>query len=173
MSLVDIALLFLRTGVVSFGGGTSVIADLQHELVDRSGAITRDQFFTAFAIGQATPGPGILYLVPLGFYAAGVAGAAVAFVSFMIPPMLLQIVVASRWERMSGSPWIRATDRALIPISVGLIGASLFSLGGPMLASPVSVVGIVVAALIGIVFRPTPSLVVLAGGVLGLLGLFG
>jgi chromate transporter len=173
MSLFDIALLFLRTGVVSFGGGSSVIADLQHELVDRSGAITRDQFFTAFAIGQATPGPGILYLVPLGYYAAGVAGAAVAFVSFMIPPMLLQIVMASRWERMSGSPWIRATDRALIPISVGLIGASLFSLGGPMLASPVSVVGIVVAALIGIAFRPTPSLVVLAGGVLGLLGLFG
>ena len=173
MSLVDIALLFLRTGVVSFGGGTSVIADLQHELVDRTGTLTRDQFFTAFAIGQATPGPGILYLVPLGYYAAGVAGAAVAFVSFMIPPMLLQIVVASRWERMSGSPWIRATDRALIPISVGLIGASFFSLGSPMLVSPMSMAGIVVAALVGIVFRPTPSLIVLAGGLLGLLGVFG
>ena len=56
MNLIDLALLFLRTGVVSFGGGTSVVADLQHELVDRTGAITRDQFFTAFAIGQATPG---------------------------------------------------------------------------------------------------------------------
>ena len=38
MNLIDLALLFLRTGVVSFGGGTSVVADLQHELVDRTGA---------------------------------------------------------------------------------------------------------------------------------------
>ena len=172
MNLVELALLFARTGVVSFGGGTSVVADLQHELVDRTSAVTREQFFNAFAIGQATPGPGILYLVPLGYYAAGVAGAAVAFVSFMIPPMLLQIVVASRWERMSGSSWIRATDRALVPISVGLIGASLFSLGSPMLASPMSVIGIVIAAIVGIVFRPTPSLIVLAAGILGLLGVF-
>lgn len=172
MNLIELALLFARTGVVSFGGGTSVVADLQHELVDRTAAMTREQFFNAFAIGQATPGPGILYLVPLGYYAAGVAGAAVAFVSFMIPPMLLQIVVASRWERMSGSPWIRAMDRALVPISVGLIGASLFSLGSPMLASPVSVIGIVVAALVGLVLRPTPSLIVIAAGILGLLGVF-
>lgn len=173
MSLIDLAILFLRTGLVSFGGGTSVVADLQHELVDRTGALTRDQFFNAYAIGQATPGPGILYLVPLGYYAAGIVGAVVAFVSFMIPPMLLQIVVASQWERMSGSPWIRATDRTLVPISVGLIGASVFSLGGPMLSHPVQLFGILVAAGIGVLFRPTPSLVVLAGGLLGLFGVFG
>ena len=173
MSLIDLAILFLRTGVVSFGGGTSVVAGLQSDLVDRTGALTRDQFFNAYAIGQATPGPGILYLVPLGYYAAGIAGAVVAFVSFMIPPMLLQIVVASQWERMSGSPWIRATDRTLVPISVGLIGASVFSLGGPMLSNPVSVIGILAAAVVGIVFRPAPSVVVLVGGLLGLFGLFG
>ena len=172
MNLFDLALLFMRTGVVAFGGGTSVIADLQHELVDRTGALTRDQFFNAYAIGQATPGPGILYIVPLGYYAAGAAGAAVALLAFLIPPMLLQIVVASRWEQMSGSSWVRAADRTLVPISVGLIGASLFSLGTPMLGNPVSMIGIVVAAVIGVVFRPTPSLIVLAGGVLGLLGVF-
>lgn len=172
MSLIDLALLFFRTGVVSFGGGSAVIADLQHEMVDSTGALTRDQFLNAFAIGQATPGPGILYIVPLGYYAAGAAGAAVAMVSFLIPPMLMQIVVASRWERMSGSPWIRAIDRTLVPISVGLIAASLFSLGVPMLVEPVRVVGIAVAAVVGVVFRPTPSLIVLAAGALGLLGVF-
>lgn len=172
MSLIDLAILFFRTGVVSFGGGSAVIADLQREMVDNTGALTRDQFFTAFAIGQATPGPGILFIVPLGYYAAGIAGAAVSFIAFLIPPMLLQIVVASRWDRMSASPWIRAADRTLVPISVGLIAASLYSLGVPMLVNPLSVAGIVIAAVIGVVFRPTPSLIVLAAGVLGLLGVF-
>ena len=172
MSILDIAHLFMRASLVSFGGGTSIVADLQHEMVDHTHALTQDQLFNAYAIGQATPGPGILYLVPLGYYAAGVAGAAVALLAFLIPPMLLQIVVASRWEQMSGSPWIRASDRTLVPISVGLIGASLFTLGAPMLAHPVSLIGIVAAALVGIVFRPAPSVIVLAGGVLGLLGVF-
>jgi len=172
VSLTDVALLFLRTGLVSFGGGTSVIAELQHALVDNTAAITRQQFLTAYALGQATPGPGILFLIPLGFYTAGAAGAAVALVAFLIPPLLLQIVVASQWERMSGSPWIRATDRALVPISVGLIGASLFSLGTPMLGDPKTVVAIVIATLIAVTVRPSPSLVVLGAGLLGLLGLF-
>jgi len=172
MSLLEIALLFARASLVSFGGGTSIVADLQHEMVDHTGALTRDQFFNAYAIGQATPGPGVLYIVPLGYYAAGVAGAAIALLAFLIPPLLLQIVVASRWEQMSGSPWIRASDRTLVPISVGLIGASFFSLGGPMLVHPVSAIGIGAAAVVGVVFRPAPSLIVLAGGALGLLGVF-
>ena len=172
MSPLDLALVFLRTGLVSFGGGTSVIADLQHELVDRTATITREQFLTAFALGQATPGPGILYLLPLGYYAGGTAGAAIALVCFMLPPMFLQVVVASQWERMSGSSWIRATDRALVPISVGLIGASLFSLGTPMLGDLKTVIAITLTTVLAVVFRPNPSLLVIGAGVLGVLGLF-
>lgn len=170
MSVFDVALLFLRVGVVSFGGGTGVLAELQHELVDRRGALTQQQFLTAYALGQATPGPGILFLVPMGFYAAGAPGAVVALVSFLFPPLLLQMIVASQWERMSHSPWIRALDRTLVPISVGLIGASLHALGLPLLTTPLEVVGIVTAMLLVVVFRVNPSFIVIGAGVLGLLG---
>lgn len=171
MSVLDVALLFLRIGVVSFGGGTGVLAELQHELVDRRAALTQQQFLTAYALGQATPGPGILFLVPLGFYAAGAPGAVVALVAFLAPPLLMQIVVASQWERLSRSPWIRALDRTLVPISVGLIGASLHALGLPLMTTPLEVAGIVVAFLLAVVFRLNPSVVVLGAGLLGLLGL--
>jgi len=172
VSLLDIALLFLRVGAVSFGGGTAVLAELQHELVDRRATITQQQFLTAYSLGQATPGPGILYLVPLGFYVAGPPGALVALVAFLLPPMLLQVVVASQWERLSHSPWIRATDRTLVPISIGLIGSSFHALGLPLLSRPVEVAGVVVGVVIAVAFRANPSLVVLGGGILGLLGIF-
>jgi len=113
VSLIDLALLFLRVGAVSFGGGSSVLAELQHDLVDQRAALTQQQFLTAYALGQATPGPGILFLVPMGFYAAGAPGAIVALVAFMVPPLFLQVIVASQWERLSRSPWIRALDRTL------------------------------------------------------------
>jgi chromate transporter len=172
VSLIDVALLFLRVGAVSFGGGGSVLAELQHELVDQRAALTQRQFLTAYALGQATPGPGILFLVPMGFYAAGAPGAAVALVAFLVPPLLLQVVVASQWERLSRSPWIRALDRTLIPISVGLIAASLHALGVPLLGDPRALVGLIVAAFIAVTFRPNPAFIVLGAGVLGLLGVF-
>ena len=170
MSLIDLALLFLRVGAVSFGGGSSVLAELQHDLVDQRAALTQQQFLTAYALGQATPGPGILFLVPMGFYVAGAPGAIVALVAFMVPPLFLQVIVASQWERLSRSPWIRALDRALVPISVGLIGASLHVLGLPLLGDPRAIIVLVLGALIAVILRPNPALIVLGGGVLGLLG---
>lgn len=170
MSLSDIALLFLRAGVVSFGGGSSALPELQHVLVDQRAALTQQQFLTAYALGQATPGPGILFLVPMGFYAAGAPGAVVALIAFLVPPLFLQIFVASRWERLSRSPWIRALDRALVPISVGLIAASLNTLGLPLLGDPLTVLWVVLAAFIAVILRPSPALIVLGAGLLGLLG---
>ncbi len=170
MSLFDLALLFLRVGAVSFGGGTSVLAELQHDLVDQHAAMTQQQFLTAYALGQATPGPGILFLVPMGFYAAGAPGAAVALVAFLIPPLFFQVIVASQWERLSHSPWIRALDRSLVAVSVGLIAASLHALGVQILGDPRALIGLVVAALIALLFRPTPAIIVLGAGLLGVLG---
>lgn len=170
MSLVDIALLFLRVGAVSFGGGTSVLAELQRELVDQRAALSQQQFLTAYALGQATPGPGILFLVPMGFYAAGAPGAVVALVAFLAPPLLLQVVVARQWERLSRSASIRALDHALVPISVGLIGASLYALGVPLLHDPRALVGITVTAVVTVLLRPNPAFVVLGAGLLGVLG---
>lgn len=170
MSLLDIALLFLRVGAVSFGGGGSVLAELQRELVDQRGALSQSQFLTAYALGQATPGPGILFLIPMGFYAAGAPGAVVALVAFVTPPLLLQIFVARQWERLSRSASIRALDRTLVPLSVGLMGASLYALGVPVLHDPRALAGIIVAAAIAILFRPSPALIVLGAGLLGVLG---
>ena len=170
MSLLDVALLFLRVGALSFGGGSSVLAELQHELVDQHAALTQRQFLTAYALGQATPGPGIVFLVPMGFYAAGAPGAVVALVAFLVPPLLLQVVVASQWERLSRSPWIRALDRTLVPVSVGLIGASVIALGVPLLGDPKALIGLTVAGVIAVTFRPAPALIVLGAGLLGLLG---
>lgn len=170
MNLLDLALIFLRAGAASFGGGTAALGGLRHDLVDQHPVMTARDFENAYSLGQATPGPGILYLIPMGFYAAGAPGAVVALVAFLTPPLILQIVVASQWEALSHSPWIRAIDRALVPISIGLIAASFHALGAPLLAEPAAIVALVVAMLVSLVFRPTPALVVIAGGILGLLG---
>ncbi len=171
MTLMDVALLFARLGALSFGGGLSILAELQRELVETRGVLTQQQFATAFALGQATPGPGVIYMVPIGYAIAGVPGAVVALVSFLTLPLLLQLVVAGQWERLVRSAWMRAANRALVPISVGLVASSLRSLGTPLLGDPVDTAGMIVAAVAMLRFGVSPPVVVLGAGALGLLGL--
>lgn len=171
MSLIDLALLNLRLSLLSFGGGLTILAEMQRELVDVAGVMSAREFATAYALGQATPGPGMLYLIPVGFRAAGAAGAAVALTSYLALPLLLQMVVARQWERFSGNVGIRAVNAVLVPISVGLVGAGLYVLARPLLHEPSAVVGLAAGALASTVLRVSPAAVVLGAGVLGLVGL--
>jgi chromate transporter len=171
MTLPDLAVLMLRLGALSFGGGVTVLPEMQRELVSVRGAMTANDFATAYALGQATPGPGTLYLIPIGFRVAGVFGAVVAVVAFIVPPILLQVLIAGHWERLSKNAWIRALDKTIVPISIGLIGASVALLGRPLLAEPASIVALATAAFAVIRLRISPTLVVLAAGALGLVGL--
>lgn len=170
MTLLEIFFVFLRAGAASFGGGTAALGGLRHDLVDQHPVMSARQFQDAYALGQATPGPGVLYLIPMGFYAAGAPGAVVALVAFLTPPLVLQVVVASQWERLSHSPWIRAIDRTLVPVSIGLIAASFHALGAPLLSEPAAVAALVLAMTVSLVFRTTPALIVIAAGLLGSLG---
>jgi chromate transporter len=168
VNLFDLAIVMFRMGALSFGGGVTVLAEMQRELVSVRGVMTADDFATAFALGQATPGPGILYLIPVGFRVAGVPGAAVALIAFVAPPILLQVLIAGHWERLSTNPWVRAANRTILPISMGLIGASLIVLGRPLLAEATAVAGLAVGCIAVLRLRLSPTLIVLAAGILGL-----
>lgn len=171
MSLIDLALLNVRLGLLSFGGGLGVLAEMQREMVNVYGVMEARDFATAFALGQATPGPGILFLIPIGFRAAGPLGAVVAVVSFLLPPLLLQLAVARQWARMSRNRWIRALNRALLPVSIGLVGASLCVIAAPLVGDGRAVAGVAVGAAAAIALRASPAVVVLGAGLLGFLGL--
>jgi chromate transporter len=72
-TVVEVFLVFAKLGLLSVGGGTSMLAEMQREAVGR-GWLTQSQFVEAYAIGQMTPGPGSLFVVPMGYQAAGISG---------------------------------------------------------------------------------------------------
>ena len=58
---VPLALLavFVPFSLVSIGGGTSIIAGIQHQAVDVHHWVTAREFVELFAIARAAPGPGL------------------------------------------------------------------------------------------------------------------
>jgi chromate transporter len=103
-ALVDLALLFLRTGGLLFGGGFVMIPLIQHDVVDGFGWLTREQFLDGVALGQSTPGPIVITATFVGYAAAGLPGAAVATVAVFLPSFVFAtasarfIAAVRKWE---------------------------------------------------------------------------
>ncbi len=122
--LLELALQFLVLSLLSIGGANAVIPEIHMRAVDIHHWMTDADFSQLFALSQAAPGPNVLIVSLVGWKAAGVAGALVAIVAMCGPSSLLTYQVAHYWERFREAPLRRAIQRALAPITVGLILSS-------------------------------------------------
>ena len=168
--LVQLFLLFAKFGLLSFGGGTAVLAEMQREAIGR-GWMTHAQFLEAYAIGQMTPGPGTLFVVPIGYMAAGFPGAVAASLGFFLPTAAIALAVIAVWGRVRQSRWPAAVRDALVPVGIGLSWASFYAMARGGLTDGVSLgVAVGSAALVWRRTFPTP-IVLFIGAAVGMLTL--
>ena len=120
-TLLALALVFVPLSLFSIGGGTALLAEIEHQSVSIHGWTTRREFADLFAISRAAPGPGTMLSALIGWKAAGWAGAVMATVALYLPSSLLVYGAARLWDRWRGSVWHSAVERGLAPIAAGLI----------------------------------------------------
>ena len=122
-TLIHIFLLFAGLSLLAFGGGNAIIPQMLAAIVAH-GWMTGQEFLDIFAISRATPGPGTLFVILVGFQAAGMAGAMVAFIGMFAPPGILIHVMARFWHGARGSAWYGLVgpgrmDRAIVASTGG------------------------------------------------------
>jgi chromate transporter len=130
-TLGQLAMFFLKIGMVLYGTGYVLIAYLQGELVGQYGWLSEDQLLDAIAIGQFTPGPilstatfiGYIVMAAGGDHAMGLAGAAVATLGVFLPSFVLVAITNPIVPRLRKSPWTAAFLDAVNAASMGLMAA--------------------------------------------------
>ena len=60
----------------------------------------------------------------IGYHVAGLTGALVATLAMCGPTAVLAYFLGRTWDRFKDAPWRIAVQAGLVPISVGLVGAS-------------------------------------------------
>src|SRR5215831_8308903 len=70
-SLVDIGAYFLKVGAFTIGGGLTMIAFIQDQVVGQFGWLTPREFVDGLALGQLTPGPVLMIAAYVGYKVAG------------------------------------------------------------------------------------------------------
>ncbi len=126
--LVEMAVVYFRTGLGAYGGGFAIVPHLK-AMVALHGWATDRQFTDAVAIAKLTPGPVLLMATCLGYLQQGLTGAVVATLAIFTAPFLLVVLLGSWLDRMRSRRWVRSALRGLTPAVVGLMAGAAITLG--------------------------------------------
>lgn len=164
----NIAILSLMT----IGGGmVTVLPELHRQVVDVHGWITSEQFTDFFAIAQASPGPNMMVVTLIGFQVGGIPGGLLATAAVTAPTCTLAYFASRLWNRFRHARWRMMVQAGLVPVSVGLVAASAYTIAREADTTLVAVVLTIVSAALLTLTRTHPLLLFAAGGILGVFGL--
>jgi chromate transporter len=155
------------------GGANSAIPEMHRIAVDVHHWMTDKQFADVYAISQLSPGPNVLIVTLIGYSVAGIAGALAATLAMCGPTAILAYWVSRFLRRSSQSRWPAIIQAALVPLSIGLMGASGLVLALTSDRTWIAALITVAAAVLAYTTRLNPLWMLLAGGLLGFAGLVG
>lgn len=177
---------FLIIGAFTFGGGYSMIALIQGEVVGHWGWMTAEEFTDLLAVSQMTPGPvGINTATYVGYTAvvnagypqwAGVCGSLLASFAVIIIPVALVMLVGGWLLKHKDEPRMAVVMKVIrlavvglvAAAALGLMGVESFGVAGLNKRFVVSVL-IFAAAFVALWrYKVSPVYIILASGIVGL-----
>jgi chromate transporter len=171
-TLLTLAGYFALMSLFAIGGANSAVPEMQRVAVEVQGWMTARQFTDIFAIAQVTPGPNVIIVSLIGYYAAGLAGALIATLAMCGPSCIFAFYIGEVWERFRHAPWRVAIQAGLLPISIGLVAATAFVVASAAAHNIAAVAITLVAAVATYTTRLNPLWVFAAAALLGFAGLF-
>jgi chromate transporter len=156
-------LLLLKATATTFSGMAS-LPILRDDLVVERHVLTDEQLNTAIVVGRTTPGPVGLYVVCVGYYAAGIPGAVAGWLA-MITPAFLVIPLMYYLGRWTEHPRVKAVLQAIVLSSAGLMWASAIPLARDAVSGALTAV-ILTVGLLAMVLTEIDSVWVILGAAL-------
>ncbi len=123
MTLLLLYLLMLKAAVTTFNGPSSLPV-LREDLVVKHKVLTDRQLNAAVATSRVSPGPMGIYIVSVGYFAAGVPGAIAGWLAMVTPAFLVIPLIRYAGHRAE-HPRVRSMLDAAVLASAGLILAAI------------------------------------------------
>lgn len=162
VSLLELALFFLRLGTTAFGGPAAHIAIMEDELVRRRKWLSREKFLDLLGASSIIPGPSSSELaIHIGYLRCGWMGLVVGGVCFIFPAAILVACIAWAYVRFGHLPAVAALLYGVKPVVVAVILQALWGLGRTAVKNSFLAVAGVVCVVLS--FLGVNALLILAG----------
>jgi chromate transporter len=128
-SLMQFALYFLKLGCIGFGGPIALLGYMQKDLVDERKWISQEDYLNGLAFSQLHPGPLAAQLAMyLGFVRAGLLGATLIGVVFILPSFLMVLAIGKAYLTFGGTRILSALFYGIGAAVIAIIARSAIKL---------------------------------------------
>lgn len=167
----ELTRLFLKLGIIGFGGPAAHIAMMEEEVVTRRGWLERDHFLDLVGATNLIPGPNSTEMaIHIGYIHAGLGGLIAAGASFIAPAFAITTALAWSYTRYGSLPQVAPFLAGIKPAVIAIILGAVVQLGHRALKGwRLGAVGI--AVLLAVLFGLDEVLSLLAGAALGMIWL--
>jgi chromate transporter len=164
--LFQVAWLFLKTGLLSFGGAYASLVFVQRGAVAQYHWLSDGQLLDGVALSVATPGPFMLFATFVGYLASGVIGAILATFFVFLPSFIFVIAGVPYVEKVRENRMIQAFLAGVSAAVVGVIAVVSLDLVPEALVDWPTI-AIALAAFLLIAFLKRDVAMVAIGAMLG------
>lgn len=129
-SLAEIGRVFLKLGLIGFGGPLAHIALIQDEAVEKRPWLQQAEFLQGLALCQALPGPASTQLaIYVGFRLRRYRGAMVSGCAFILPAFVMMLFLTWLYFRFEAIPAVQQLFYGVTPVVLAVILSSSYRLG--------------------------------------------
>jgi chromate transporter len=167
--LRELAAVFLKLGVIGFGGPAAHIALMEREVVRRRAWLTHQEFLDLLAATNLIPGPNSTELaIHIGHRRAGWPGLLVAGSCFIFPATALTLMVAWAYVAFGSLPRFTDVLGGVQPVIIAVVLQALWTLGHTAIKSA-ALAAIGIAAAVASALGVNELLVLLVAGAIAML----
>jgi chromate transporter len=135
-NLAEVAKVFLKLGVIGFGGPAVHIAMMEEEVVRKRAWMTDEHFLDLIGATNLIPGPNSTELtMHIGHERAGWKGLVTAGFCFILPAVIITAVVALAYQRYGQLPYLQPFIFGIKPAVIAVVVATMIALGRKALKS--------------------------------------
>ncbi len=175
MIYLQLLWVFVKIGVLGFGGGYAMLSLIQHEVVDHYAWMSTTDFADMVAISQMTPGPISINLATyVGYTTAGFGGSLLASFALCLPSIIMVYLILRLFMNKRNNALMDNTLKGLKPAIAGLIfaaGLSMMNLQNfPDFGRGqynISVIICILAFVASYFFKANPILLIVLSGIVG------
>ena len=112
---------FFQFGCFTFGGGWSIVAQMQKLYVEKEKTITSQELLDITSVGRSLPGTMIGNVAMLyGYRAAGILGGIACVIAMVTPPMIVLSLITYFYTLFKENLWVMSAmtgvRAAIVPI---------------------------------------------------------
>ena len=165
MDFLQLYTTFFRIGILTFGGGLTMLPLLKYELVETKKWITEEKLLDCYAIGQCTPGIiAVNTATYVGYLKSGVLGGIVATLGMVTPSVVIVTLIAAFLQNFMEVAIIQHALMGIRGAVCALMLNTVVSLAKKSLISKINIVICAVVLILALFTNiPTIALIVISG----------